>query len=275
MPMYDNTVLTKDDCLSLETILKKSKDAGKKVYLSVNNGWYNPYFIWAGGGSISITASGKQGADWGGQGAAKQGVVESITYFKNLFNEYKDTWVSSDDSAMIEAGFKAKTISYCVLWNDLVTIQSGNPNVHATTWPSVKIGNGVVKLHCFSSYKAIVCKQNKEDPERLAFAKTFAKFLASKDAQMKRFDTLKYGPSNLELLADEKIKSNEFIASIGVMEAEGRTHGQAISVTEDFWTPMANLGNLIINKTDGWGTYSSAGRALDGVTSNTGWEIVK
>lgn len=273
MPIYDSSVLTAEDVKSFETILQKSKAAGKKVYFDFGNGWYNATLLWTGGGSFTINGEGKLATNVGGTGSARAGVAKGLEAYKALFNSYKDTFVSSSDSGLIEAGFKDGSISYAFLWNDMAAIKANNANAAVATWPTINVEGTAKNMDCFASYKAVVCKDNPKNAKRQELAIAFAAFIANKDSQKIRMDDLQYGPSNLELLASEDVKKLPFVEKIGEMEKAGRTHSQALSTTDDFWTPMQNLGGLITNGKETWGDYANAGKALDALVSNQGWVV--
>lgn len=274
MPIYDSSVLGAEDVKTLEGILAKAKAAGKKVYFDFGNGWYNATLLWTGGGSFTINAEGKLETNVGGTGTARAGVAKGLEAYKALFNAYKDTFVSSSDSALIEAGFgEGGDVAYAFLWNDMAAIKAKNSHAAVATWPTIKVDGEAKNMDCFASYKAVVCKDNPKNAKRQELAIAFAKFISNKESQKLRMTELDYGPSNLELLASEDVKKLPFVEKIGEMEKAGRTHSQALSTTDDFWTPMGNLGALVTNGKDGWGDYANAGKALDALVSNQGWVV--
>lgn len=275
MPFYDTTVYTNaEDLKSLEKVLATAKAAGKKVALDLGNGWYNACLLWSGGGDFWLNDAGNSiVTNVGGTGAKKTDVAKSLMAYKALFNTYKDTWDIASDQAKIEAGFKDKTYAYAVLWNDIAGIKANNANVSVTTWPTIEIEGTAKPMHCFQSYKAVICKENDTDAERLTLAKAFAKFLANKASQKIRFEQLSYGPSNSELLASADVKASPFINAVSEMAAAGRTHSQALNVTQDFWTPMANIGGLVTNGKETWGDYPNAVKALDALVVSNGWSV--
>ena len=278
MPIYDSTVYTSPDQLaSLEAVLETAQKAGKKVYFDICNGWYNATLLTAGGATFTRQKNAKGVYEMYTDAADADkidGVAAALDSFKTLYNTYKDTWVVSSDNAKVEAGFEDGSIAYVFLWNDLNAILEKNANAKVGLWPTIKINANDVQMKCFLGYKAYVCKEN-DNTERVALAKEFAKFLAGKNAQVKRAKDLKYGPSNLEAQATEDAKGLEFSARIADMAAKGATIGQAINTTGDFWTPMQNLGNEVTSGKEGWGDAGSAKRLIQTFVSNQGWTNVK
>lgn len=277
MPFYNKNVFSDVSQLrTLEGMLKGCKDAGKKFYLDMGNGWYNQFLLSSAGAKFTV------GKDSKGAEVMKTDVMnhsedvgELMEAMKDLYNEYKDTWISSSKDADIEAAFADNSAGIAFLWNDTVNITNAGGNVGVTLWPTIKVGTANVQLTCFRSYKAVVCKEN-EDAERGAFAKVFAKYLASKKAQQMRIE-LSYGPANLELQATDEVKKLEFVTKANEMFAKGLTVEQAPNVTQAFWTPIGNLGKLIIDGTSGvdaWGDYDGAAQAAEDLLGNTGWEAL-
>lgn len=266
MPFYDSSFFTTAPT-KLEDILSQAKAAGKKVYMDMGNGWYNAFFLWNGGAEFGISSDNKVYTN-----AADAGVIDGVAALldgmKSLYNTYKDVWESNSDTSKIQAGFKAGSIVYAFCWNDPLIFASKD-TVKVTSWPSVTIDGVENKLDCFQGYKAVICKYQ-EAGERLTLAKEFARFLSSETAQELRATELKQGPSNNAVFARHATEL-PFAGPVGAMALEGRTHGQATSVTSDFWDPMGALGGVVINGKDNWGTYNSAKAAIRALVSTNGW----
>lgn len=280
MPFYATDFYSAADVTSLETILQKAKASNKKIYFDLGNGWYNACLLWAGDGDFKASSDGQKVITnvGGKKGTAKAGVAAGLKAFKELYNTYKDNWVVSSTAGNIEAGFKSGEVVYAFCWNDMKNIKAAHSAVSVAPWPSINIAGAAKKLETFQSFKAVVCKYNDSDPERLTLAKKFAAFLANKDSQQTRLEKLEYGPSNKELLASDKVAALPFIKAINEMNKENRLHGQAVNTVPAFWDPMATLGGVITNgKADGtsgaWGESESAERLLDALVSNSGWEV--
>ncbi len=276
MPFYDKTMFTGEDANkinSLEGMLEVAEKNNAKVYLDMGNGWYNAFLLWTNGGDFGINKedNGKLSiaTNFGDQSAetkATRGkIAKVLEATKALYNRYKDVWVSSSENSLVEAGFKGddanNKIAVAFLWNDITAIRAANNNVAVAKWPTLKVEEKDLQLHCFQSYKAIVCK-NGIDEERVELAKEFGRFLAGEDAQKLRADLLQYGPADLSVAASYDASKLPFSTAIREMQAANLTHSQAIRTTGDFWTPMQTLGELVINKSTGWGTLGDADTAL-------------
>ncbi len=281
MPFYDKTDFAGDKAAklnSLEGMLEVAKAANKKVYLDMGNGWYNPFMLWAAGGDFGIhkEENGKLtiATNFGNQNettkAKRAEIAKTLETIKALYNEYQDTWVISSEDSLIEAGFKDNEIAVAFLWNDITALQKANANVAVTKWPTLKVQNNDLPLHCFQSYKAIVCK-NGSDAERVDLALEFGRFLANPESQRLRAQQLQYGPANLTVAGEFTAETLPFSTAIREMAAAGLTHSQAIRTTSDFWTPIGNLGGLVTDKTSGWGQLGNADRAIQNMLSSSGW----
>ncbi len=266
MPFYDSTFFTTAPT-KLEEVLSRAKAANKKVYLDMGNGWYNAFMLWNGGAEFGISHDNKLYTN-AADSTIIDGVANLLDGMKSLYNQYKDIWESSSDTAKIQAGFKSGNIVYAFCWNDPL-IFSSKESVKVATWPSVNIGGVDKALHCFQGYKAVICKYQ-EAGERLDLAKDFARFLSSETAQELRATEMQQGPSNTAVFNRTK-DSLPFAGPVGTMALEGRTHPQATSVTSDFWDPMGALGAVVINGKDNWGTYNSAKAAIRALVSTSGW----
>ena len=283
MPFYDKTLFAGDKASklnSLEGMLEVAAAAGKKVYLDAGNGWYNPFMLWAAGGDFGIhkEANGSLSiaTNFGNQNdttkAKRAEIAKVLDATKALYNQYQDTWVISSENSLIEADFKDNECAVAFLWNDITALKAANENVAVTKWPTIKVENQDLPLHCFQSYKAIVCK-NGVDEERVELSLEFARFLANADSQKLRAQQLSYGPANLAVQGQFNAETLPFSTAIAEMAAAGLTHSQATRTTSDFWTPIGNLGGLVTDKTSGWGSFGTADRAIQNMLSSSGWSL--
>ena len=283
MPFYNTTLFSGDNASklgSLEGMFEVAKANNKKIYLDIGNGWYNPFLLWSNGGDFGIhtedNGSLSIATNFGNQSdatkATRAKIAKVLEATKALYNEYQDIWVISSENSLIEADFKDDNIAVAFLWNDITAIQAVNDHVGVTTWPTLTVEEQALPLHCFQSYKAVVCK-NGADEERVELAKDFGRYLAGADAQRLRAQKLSYGPANLSVAAEFDSTTLPFSSAIVAMANAGLTHSQATRTTSDFWTPMANLGGLVADKTETWGTYGTADRALQNLLSSSGWSL--
>lgn len=273
MPLfiYDSSVIT--DPSKIETVLAAAKTAGKKVYFDVENGWYNPGFLWANGCTQSINADEAIATTFATDAGAA--AAEALS---ELFKTYDGTFVNGSDNAVLEAGFKDGSIVGCFLWNDLANIQRGNTNAAVAKWPTVKIGTADKQIGAFLGTKDIVVRNSTAlSGDKLTLAKAFAKYLAGADAQKARL-TLGYGPSNLTVSASAEAQALPWVKGIAAQVAAGGAYSQAAATTGKYWDPMKNWGtNLYTNykKTANWGDYGTglvgAKAALVALTANEGW----
>ena len=267
MPIYD-TALFPTEPTSFETILQTAKAAGKKVYFDIGNAWYNPALIWCGGGGFEVDQNGLIQTNLTGETKTK--VAKSLEAFKALFNEYKDTWVSSSDNAAIETDFKNKKCAYAFLWNDLSVIQAGNAKVAVGMWPTIRIGGYDTQMTCFNSTKFAVIKAGLEE-RRLNLANRFAEFIASPANQVKRLEAVGELPASLKSIDLSTLEPYPFLHGVARMEMMALTHGLGRCTNGDFWDPMTNLGGLLTNGKETWGDYADASKVIDALLKNKGW----
>ena len=280
MPIYSAGVFAGQESKlnSLEGMLEVCAAQGKKFYLDLGNGWYNAFLLWAGGAQFTAgkDSSGKD-VLWNNVMDHVNEVAEVLKAVKALYNQYKSIWVSDSDAGNIQAAFQAGEAGVCFNWNNTSNIKgvAAGQTIKVAKWPTLTVGGTAIALKCFQSYKAVVVK-DMEDGDRKELAIAFANFLASKSAQEKRI-SLEYGPSNLELLASDKMNNLDFAKAIKEMDGEGRTYAQAVNVTGKFWSGMESFGTVLTNgKADGtdkaWGNKANATAYVTGAVNNTGWE---
>ena len=61
---YDKSVFTEEDVQTLDGILAKANEAGKKVLMDVSNGWYIASFFLGAGCTLSLDENGNQTCDF-------------------------------------------------------------------------------------------------------------------------------------------------------------------------------------------------------------------
>lgn len=59
---YDKSVLSEEDVQTLDGILAKANEAGKKVFMDVSNGWYIASFFLGAGCTLGLDENGKRPA---------------------------------------------------------------------------------------------------------------------------------------------------------------------------------------------------------------------
>lgn len=269
MPIYATDFYSEQDVTSLETILQKAEQAGKKVYLDIEGAWYNSFLVWAGGADF-WTDGDSNTLYTDAAGSKIDDVAASLDAFKSLYNQYKRTIVLSSDSGKIEAGFKSGELAYCLLWNDFDQLKGIHNDLGVATWPTMNIKGTPVPLECFGSSRAAVVN-NAVDEEKLPLAHAFASYIASAEAQKKRVAYFGTNPTDITAAEDLSPTMHPFGYAVNQMAQQGRLHPMSRCTNGYFWNPMCQLGMQATNGLATWGDSPTSKAALQSLVSNEGW----
>ena len=269
MPIYATDFYSEQDVTSLETILQKAEQAGKKVCLDMQNGWYNPFLVWAGGADF-WTDGDSDTLYTDAAGSKIDDVAASLDAFKSLYNQYKDNIITSSDQAIIEAYFHSGELVYCLLWDDFDHLKDIHDDLSVATWPSMNIKGAAVPLECFGSSKAAVVN-NAVDEEKLPLAHAFASYIASTEAQKKRVANFGTNPTDITAAEELSPTIHPFGYAVNQMAQQGRLHPMARCTNGYFWTPISQLGIQATNGLATWGDSPTSKAALQSLVRNEGW----
>ncbi len=280
--IYDNQKLSATDVLSLETIIQKCATNGWDFCFDISDAWYSPAYFWATGGEFTPNADGTEiDANF-----LNPTVLAGLQHISDLYKEYGATinttggLVASLDNANIN--FNDQTAAV-IQWNNIATYEAqvNDPDrIVATSLPSMEVNGTSYEFKAFNGFKGM-CINNTtatgSDTAKARAAYALARYFVSDEGAKVFFDATKYGVTNLTVVEDPAYSSNKFNVALGGMVAAGRTVGQGVSVTDDFWTPMTNFGDCIVNNAktaSQWGDYASVKEAVTGILGDSkGWSI--
>jgi len=231
---YDSSVLSEEDVQTLDGILAKANDAGKKVYMDVSNGWYNAAFFLGAGCSLGVDEQGRQTCDFNSPAGVAAG--EAIRAFCA-----DPAFITGDDSIL--QGGMGSTICAGVsgTWNAEAMKQKLGTNYAAAKLPSFTCGSGQVQMGSLVGSKLVGVNTQTKYPVE---AMMFAEFITNETAQRMRFEQRAMGPSNRAVAASEAVSQNVALTAL----AEQSIHGTPQKyVSGSFWTPTEAFGLAMEN----------------------------
>lgn len=231
---YDKSVFTEEDVQSLEAMLEKGV-----VSFPFVNSWYLPSFYV--GNGCTLFGDGTQedlGVDFGGENA-----VEVTDYLIDLYNN-PNFVVDADGSGM--AGLRDGSISaiFTGSWDSMSIRDILGDNMGAAALPTYELNGETKQMYAYAGSKAIGVNSHAED---MVPAVELAIYLGSAEAQKLHYDLRSTIPCNVELLADEAIKSDPVV--IAQNDTFDRTSilQPFVSKMANCWTPVENMGKAIRN----------------------------
>lgn len=232
---YDKSVLSEEDVQTLDGILAKANEAGKKVFMDVSNGWYVASFFMGAGCTLGLDEDGNQTCDFNNEAGVAAG--EAIRAFTA-----DPAFLTGDDSVL--TGGMGDTICAGVsgTWNAAAIQEKLGENYAACKLPTFTLNGEQVQMSSFIGTKLIGVNTQTAYPVE---AMMLAEFLTNEDAQKLRFEMREIGPSNNNVAASEEVQANVALAALAEQSQYGVSQKYVLG---DFWTPAEAFGLAMENK---------------------------
>lgn len=226
---YDSSVFTKEDVDSLDTMLAKAEEKGKKVFMDVSNGWYIASFFLGNGGKLSIDANGNQVCDFNDEkGAAAAEAIKNFTAH-NAFLTGDDSILTAGMGDTIAAGVSGT-------WNAEAMKNALGDNYAAAKLPKYTTAAGPVQMGSFVGYKVLGVNSQTQFPVE---AMDLADFLTNEANQKARFEARQLLPSNINAVSMPAVGENVAIAALQEQNPFGTSQKEVLG---SYWAPAEAFG---------------------------------
>ena len=224
---YDKSVITDESHLkSMELLLADCEAAGKNFSFEVEgSAWYVASFFFATGCKSEWTT------DEDGKFISVNDTYnspEGLKAVKGLHTLVKSKAYNNSSAADAFAAAVPSAVLVSGTWayNDILEILGKNLGV--AELPSFTVGEETFHLGSFSGCKLLGVKPQ-QDAKRSAALHKFAQYLTGEAAQIERFNTLSWGPSNLNAQKIDAVQANPALAALLAQSAysipQGQIHG--------------------------------------------------
>ena len=232
---YDKSVLTEEDVATLDGILAKANETGKKMLMDVSNGWYVASFFLGAGCTLSLDEEGNQVCDFNNEKGLAAG--EAIRAFCA-----DPAFMTGDDD--IIKGAMGDTICAAVTgaWNAEALQAKLGENYAACKLPTFTCGGEQVQMGSFIGTKLVGVNTQTAFPVE---AMMLAEYLTNEASQAKRFEMRELGPSNVTVAASEEVKANVALAALSAQSAFGTSQKLVLGT---YWSPAEAFGLAMENK---------------------------
>ena len=238
--MYYDTSVVKDTS-TLEGILDQCLAAGKKFYFPMDNGWYNMSFFFATGADCRY--------ECGSDGVFTDAECDfysdaGMKAFRAMIalREHPAYSVSTGtDAAMFnpEGGTAGAIVS--VPAEAAVAKAYLGDNYGASALPAFEVDGETYRMSGFKGYKLIGVKPH-TDSDTTVFCHKVAEYLSGEEMQLARYDAAGWGPSNLNVRQNERIRSDKALSALSEQFGYCREQGQFPNI---FWDIMKAFGSDI------------------------------
>ncbi|MCR5626296.1 MAG: extracellular solute-binding protein [Lachnospiraceae bacterium] len=234
---YNSDYLSDEDVKSLDRILEVAGENGKKFSMQIAEGWYLYSFFKGGGLDITYDNKAKKNiCNWNATDTPVKGVdvVESLLKYTTdpaFLSTTDDGFVSGVKDGSIIAGVNGP-------WNAEAVEGVWGDKMKATKLPEFDLKGTPAQMCSFTGYKLAGVNARTKEPH---WAMELAKFITSKDIQLKRFKMVGDCPANVEAASSEEVKASPAVAALAMQAKFGYTQ----DVGDPFWDAAALLGTSI------------------------------
>ena len=250
---YDKSFFTEDDVKSLDTMMEKAADAGKKVSMDVANGWYL-YSFYAGAGlNLSLADDGVNTVcNWNeAPGADVTQAVIDICKNPGFIALKDEEFTGKLKDGTLVAGVNGtwRANDAAEVWGD---------NYAACKLPTYTLNGEQVQMASFSGYKLIGVNPHSAN---VGAAMLLADFVTNEENEGLRFKERAQGPSNINALA---AASSPALTAV-VAQSE---YANLQRVGGNYWASAETLGQICVNgNPDGKDTQALIDDAVAGITA--------
>ncbi len=236
---YNNAYISQADASTLEGMLDRAAESGKKVAFPMANAWYLYSFFRGAGLEMRLSGDGVTNlCSWN----AADTPITGEQVLTALLEIAAHPGFAEADSDSFVAGIKDGSIIAGVsgTWNAAVAAQVWGENYAAAKLPTYRVAGQDVQMASFSGFKLVGVNAYSAHAGE---AMDLAAFMTAHDAQVDRFTLRRQGPSNVQALSDPAVQAEPAIAAI-VAQAP---HADVQRVGSKYWDAAAALGKIIVN----------------------------
>ena len=239
---YDKTVIPEEDVDSLEKLIADCEAAGKYFAFETNtSAWYIASWFFATGCKSEWTTD-------------DDGAFISVA---DDFNSDKGLIAVKGMKKLVDSKYHVSSSSGDEFASDAAIVVTGTWNFEAiqkllgdhmgvTDLPSFEVDGKEYHLGSFNGCKLMGVKPQ-SDSLRLLALQLLAEYLTDYDRQMERFNTLSWGPSNLNAQASEAVQNNPGLAALLKQNQYSRPQGQ---IHGAWWDIAKVIGDDVKAATD-------------------------
>lgn len=236
---YNSAYISREDASTLEMLLDRAAENGRKFAFPMANAWYLYSFFRGAGLEMRLTDDGVTNlCTWN----AQQEPVSGVDVLESLLDIAAHPGFVEADSDGFVAGLKDGSIIAGVsgTWNASVAAQVWGESYAAAKLPTFRAGDETVQMASFSGFKLVGVNAYSE---HAGDAMDLAAFMTSYQAQVDRFVQRRQGPSNIAALNAPQVQSEPAIAAL----AAQAPFADVQRVGSKYWDAAATLGKIIVS----------------------------
>ena len=236
---YNKEYFTEEDVQTLDGMMAKAAEAGKKVGFPMSDAWYFYSFFKGAGLEMTVSEDGVTNiCNWN----ATDTPITGVQVVEALLAVTSNPGFMEADSDPFVAGVKDGTIIAGVsgTWNANTAAEVWGDNYAATKPPTFTVNGEQVQMSSFAGFKLVGVNSYSEN---VGDAMDFAAFMTNEESQTLRFEMRSQGPSNINAAASDAVQANPAIAALAAQSA----YADVQRVGQAYWDAAAALGKIIVN----------------------------
>lgn len=229
---YDSAVIS--DPTRLESILADCERAGKRFYMEINSGWYQPAFFFGAGAELRYDTDAEGNMTGMTCTYASAEGVRALRAMVELASSPAFVNGSSASNATNMAALVGGVWDQSTVQAMLGESYAAGPLPTVDGW----------QLGSFTGCKLLGIKPQ-TDEKKLAACDALAQWLTSCQVQLERYqeESIQWGPSHLQAQADESIQANAALNALAAQGAHATVQGQ---YPNEYWSLAAALGDDVL-----------------------------
>lgn len=234
---YDKNYFTEDDVKSLDRILEVAEEAGKKVSMEFNSGWYLYSFFGPTGLDFGLNEDGVTNhCNWN----TTEGPIKGVDVAQALLDICASpAFAPQPDGSFVEGAQAGEVIAgISGVWNAVTMKDIWGSDYGACKLPTYTCAGQQLQMSSFKGYKMIGVNAYSEEKE---WAHKFADWITNEENQNLRFQLRNQGPSNINAAASEEVKKVPAILAV----IEQSEYGVLQRVGSSYWAPCTSFADTI------------------------------
>jgi len=252
---YNSAYFTEDDVKSMDRMLEVAAAAGKQITMEMNNAWYFFSFFKGAGFTALLQDDGSNICDWNAPGGTDvlQATLD-IAKHPGFISLDGAAFMTGVNDGSIIAGINGP-------WNAGAVRDAWGENYAAAKLPTFTVNGNQVQMGGFVGFKLIGVNAFSQNT---GWAMLLAEWLTNEQNQIRRFEALNQGPSNVNAANSPAVKADPALAAVAAQSAFSVPE----AVGGNYWSPANTLGEIIAQgNPDGTDLQTLLDNAVAGITA--------
>jgi len=234
---YDKNFFSEEDVKSMDRILEVAEEAGKKISMEFNSGWYLYSFFGGTGMDFGLNKDGVTNhCNWN----STEGAIKGIDVAQALLDICSSpAFLPQADGGFIEGAANGEVIAgISGVWNAVTIRDIWGDDYGACKLPTYTCAGQQIQMTSFKGYKMIGVNAYSEN---LEWAHKFADWITNEENQHLRLEMRNQGPSNTKAAKSDAVMDIPAIRAV----IEQSEFGNLQRVGSSYWSACTEFANVV------------------------------